>query len=410
MNFLYRFVRSLRFWGGVLSDHDGVQTGFPVASDKPPVSPDTALQLAAVYACVDLLSNTIASFPIMVYRRKNGGTRMPAEDSRLWMILHDSPNGLMTPMDVWRALVVQLVLRGNAYALIERNGKGEVTQLWPLASDQMTDFVEDGQQFYAYGRDGQERVFRADDILHLKGIGTGLHGFGKLDFMSSTVTEADSLASFAENLAGTANKPSGIVKVSHITSAEQRRDLMNRLMSFKQGDARFLLIDGDMEFKQVSLTPQESQLLETRQFTTDEICRWFGVPPQLIGAGTTASWGNGIEQITAGFEKYTLAPMVTSIEQAIRKRLMTPQERREFDVEFSMYNLTKASLKDRSGIYSTMVQNGIWTRNQCRAFEGMEPVEGGDDLTAQTSLAPLSKLGQVANNGSPAETTLPVKQ
>ena len=185
---------------------------------------------------------------------------------------------------------------------------------------------------------------------------------------------------------------------------------MNRLMTFKQGDARFLLIDGDMEFKQVSLTPQESQLLETRQFTTDEICRWFGVPPQLIGAGTTASWGNGIEQITAGFEKYTLAPMVTSIEQAIRKRLMTPQERREFDIEFSMYNLTKASLKDRSSIYSTMVQNGVWTRNEVRTFEGMPTIEGGDDLTAQTSLAPLSMLGKTVNNGSPAETTTPVKQ
>ena len=393
-----------------MSDHSGIQTGIPVDSAQPPVSPDRAMQLSAVYACVDLLANTISSFPLMVYERGDGGSRMPAEASRLWMLLHDSPNAMMTPMDFWRAMVVQLVLRGNAYASIERNARGELVALWPLASDQMTDQIIDGQQVYAYTVDAKQIVFPAEEILHLKGIGTGLHGFSKLDFMSSTVTEAGSLASFANGLAATANKPSGIVKVNHMTTSEQRNDLMGRLSAFKSGDARFLLIDGDMDFKQVSLSPQESQLLETRQFTTDEICRWFGVPPQLIGASTGAAWGNGIEQITAGFEKYTLRPMAASIEQAIRMRLMTPAERRQFEVEFSMTNLTKASLKDRSAIYSTMVQNGIWTRNQCRGFEGMEPIAGGDDLTAQSNLAPLAMLGKTTNNGAPNQNTEPMKQ
>ena len=383
-NWLTRFTRFF-FGGGAMADHSGVQTGLPVVSVSPSVSPDRAMQLSAVYACVDLLANTVSSFPIMVYERGEGGMRTPAEASRLWMLLHDSPNALMTPMDFWRAMVVQLVLRGNAYARIERNQKGELVALWPMASDQMTDQIIDGQQVYAYTVDAKQLVFASDDILHLKGIGTGLHGFSKLDFMST-------------------------IKVNHMTTAEQRNDLMARLSAFKSGDARFLLIDGDMDFKQVSLSPQESQLLETRQFTTDEICRWFGVPPQLIGAGTTASWGNGIEQITAGFEKYTLRPMTASIEQAIRMRLMTPAERRQYDVEFSMSNLTKASLKDRSSIYSTMVQNGIWTRNQCRGFEGMEPLDGGDKLTAQTNLAPLDMLGKTANNGSPNQSTEPIKQ
>lgn len=399
-SFISRIVRNWRWWGGALSDHSGEQLGIPAMTSQAPVSPDQSLQLATVYACVDLLASTVAAFPLMVYRRDHG-SRSEARDSDLWMLLHDSPNAMMTPMDFWRAMVVQLVLRGNAYAKIERGARGNVIALWPLASDQMSDSIIDGRQVYLYGKDGEQSPFEAREILHLKGIGTGRHGFSKLDFMSSTIRESDSLASFANTLADTANKPSGIVKVAHMTTAEQRQGLMNRLSAFKQGDSRFLLIDGDMEFSAVSITPQESQLLETRQFGVEEICRWFGVPPQLIGGSTSASWGNGISEITTGFEKYTIRPLVCSIEQTIVKALLTPAERREYEVEFSMANLLRASIGDRYSVYSTAVQNGLMSRNEVRAMENMEPVDGADDLTAQTSLAPLSSLGQVANNGEP---------
>lgn len=396
-----RFVRNWRWWGGALSDHSGEQFGGPSVSVQAPVSPDRALQLATVYACVDLLANTVAAFPLMVYRRDERGNRVEARDTRLWMLLHDSPNAMMTPMDFWRALVVQLVLRGNAYACIDRNDRGEPVALWPLASDQISDNIKDGEQVYIYSKDGESRLYQASDILHLRGIGTGYHGFGKLDFMASTVREADALGAFANTLADTANKPAGIVQVQHMTTKEQRDGLMSRLTDFKRGDSRFLLIDGDMDFKQVSITPQESQLLETRKFTTEEICRWFGVPPQLIGGSDSASWGNGIEQITAGFEKYTVRPLVCSIEQSVARTLMTPADRMSFIVEFSMTNLLRSSLSDRYSVYSSAVQNGLMTRNEVRAMENLEPIAGADELTAQTSLAPLSALGQVQDNGSP---------
>lgn len=399
-NFITRIVHNWRWWGGILSDRSGEQFSGPAMSVQPQATPDAALQLATVYACVDLLANTVSAFPLMVYRSA-GGSRTEAKDSRLWMVLHESPNAMMTPMDFWRALVVQLVLRGNAYALIDRNSKGEIVALWPLASDQMTDSVVNGVQSYVYMKDGEQKSLPASSVLHLKGIGGGYHGFGKLEFMSSTVHEASALGAFANTLADTAHKPSGIVRVQHMTDKKQRAGLMERLSDFKQGDSRFLLIDGDMDFKQVSVTPQESQLLETRKFTTEEICRWFGVPPQLIGGADSASWGNGIEQITAGFEKYTVRPLVCSIEQTITKSLMTSAERREFAVEFSMTNLLRSSFTERYGVYASAVQNGLMTRNEVRSMENLEPVEGADELTAQTSLAPLSSLGQVANNGEP---------
>ena len=398
-----RFFHNLRFWGGALSDHSGEQIGVPASVLNPvaPMSPDTALQLATVYACVDLLANTVAAFPLMVYR-KNDAVRKAADDLPIWLVLHDSPNGDMTPSDFWRAMLVQLMLRGNAYARLDRNAAGEVISMWPLSSDQMTDQVdEDGNQFYVYSKDGTQYVWPSEAVLHLKGIGTGFHGFSKLDFMAGSLDEASSLASFSGILARTANKPSGIIAVKHRLTDQDRADLMAKLGEFKYGDKRFMFIEGDMDFKQVAMSPQESQILQTRQFSTEEICRWFGVPPQLIGGGTTASWGNGIEQITAGFEKYTVRPLIVSIEQAITKKILTREQRKDLIVEFSMANLLRASIANRYQVYSTAVQNGIMSRNEVRIMENMDPVAGADELTAQTSLAPLSSLGQVQNNGSP---------
>lgn len=403
MNFIPRFVRNWRWWGGALSDHDGEQIGFPAVPAGRPVSPDAALCLSAVYACVNLLANTFSTFSLDVYR-KSRGARELADDTNLYFLLHDQPNPYQTQMDFWRAMVTQLVLRGNAFAKIERNGNGEAIAMYPLASDQMTDFVSpDGKQQYLYGKDGKQTLFEAPEILHLKEIGTGFHGFSKLEFMASTVTEASDMGEFAGTLAATANKPAGIVRVSHFTNAQQRDDLMARLKVFKQGDSRFLLIDGDMDFKQVTMTPQESQLLETRKFSAEEICRWFGVPPELIGAGATTPRGEGMDALIRCFEKFTLTPMATAIEQSIKQRVMTMEQRRTLEPVFSMQNLLRASFADRLNVYSTAVQNGIYTRNEVRLQENLPPMEGADDLTAQTSLAPLSMLGKVANEGSPKE-------
>lgn len=398
-----RFVRNLRFWGGALSDHSGEQMGVPgVSPSTGVVSPDRALQLATVYACVDLMASTISAFPLMVYRQSRG-KKTAANDTRLWNLLHDSPNADMTPVDFWRAMIVQLMLRGNAYAVIDRDElTKEAVALYPLSADQMSDQItEDGVQIYVYSKDGKQIVYPAEAVLHLKGIGTGFHGFSKLEFMTDSINESLDIQKFSGTLANTASKPSGIVAVKHKLTKEDRAALMAALGEFKYGDKRFMFIEGDMDFKQVAMSPQESQILQTRQFTTEEICRWFGVPPQLIGGGTTASWGNGIDQITQGFEKYVVRPMVVSIEQAISKRVLTQQQRRRYAVEFSMMNLLRASMADRFAVYSTAVQNGIMSRNEVRSLENMDPRDGADELTAQTALAPLSSLGKVANNGSP---------
>ena len=150
-----------------------------------------------------------------------------------------------------------------------------------------------------------------------------------------------------------------------------------------------------MKFQQVALTPEQSQLLESRRYGVEEICRWFGVPPVLIGASGATTWGSGISEIVSGFHKFTLNPLLCSIEQAIESRVLTLEERARTTVEFSLDGLLRGDTSARYAAYATAVQNGFKTRNEVRQLENDPPMEGGDELTAQTNLAPLSMLGQV---------------
>ena len=164
-----------------------------------------------------------------------------------------------------------------------------------------------------------------------------------------------------------------------------------------------------MKYQQLSISPEDQQLLETRQFTVEEIARWFGVPSVLINQSNVTAWGSGIEQLVEGFYKLTIRPLLVSVEQAITKRVLTAGQRATLTVEFSLDGLLRSNLKDRAEIYAKLVQNGLKTRNECRQLENDPPVPGGDELTAQTNLAPLKMLGTMQGAGN-AGTKEPVAQ
>lgn len=164
-----------------------------------------------------------------------------------------------------------------------------------------------------------------------------------------------------------------------------------------------------MTYSQLSLSPEDQQLLETRQFTVEEIARWFGVPSVLINQSNVSAWGSGIEQLIEGFYKLTIRPLLVAIEQAVTKRVLTSAQRATHTVEFAFEGLLRSSLKDRADIYAKLVQNGLKTRNECRQLENDPPIAGGDELTAQTNLAPLNRLGKIQGAGN-AGASEPVAQ
>jgi HK97 family phage portal protein len=177
-----------------------------------------------------------------------------------------------------------------------------------------------------------------------------------------------------------------------------------------QNGNRLVLLEADMKFVPMSLTPAETQLLETRKFSNEEVCRWFGVPPVLVGIPGATTWGSGIAEIVEGFVKFTVGPMLTNIEQSIAKCLLTDAQRSRYQVEFSKDALMRMTPEERFKTWSTAVQNGLMTRNEVRELENRDPIEGGDELTAQTNLAPLQMLGKVASQESPKEKIDDIKQ
>lgn len=398
-------------WAGGLSDQRGLQTTRPFfISSGRRVATDEAMQVSTVFACVNLLAKTIASMPLNVYELSSG-SRVPAEGTFLWQILHYSPNQSMTAYEFWSAMICQLALRGNAYARIVRDRKGEVETLWPLNAEQMQVAVQStGDLVYKYSRGDKFEEIPAKEILHIKGLGNGCVGLSTLSYMSGTTAEAVDAQRFANQLSEHGGSPQGALTIDHILSKEERALAKQSMLGSVRDGQRLILLEADMKFVPMSLTPAETQLLETREFSVKEICRWFGVPTVLVDSSTSTTWGSGISEITSGFEKFTIGPMLTNIQQAITRCVLSPAQRSKYVVEFSTDALMRTSAQDRYSVYSTAVQNGLMTRNEVRALENRPAVPGGDKLTAQTNLAPLELLGQVVSTEAPQEEINDIKQ
>ena len=389
--------------GGAIAENTGVQNAVPsiaLVPDAGNVAPDGALQISAVWACIDRRASTIASLPFFAYTTRDGQREL-ARNSRLYTLLHESPNSRMTPYEFWRAMILNHDLRGNAYARIERDGRGEAMALWPMPADQVeVEVLADGSMIYKYQLGTDVAVFSENNVLHLKNLGNGTVGLSKLEFMRSTTDEAAKAQGTASKVFGTGGKPTGVLMIDKVLNPEQRAKIKESFAGMAEGSAsRLYVLEASMKYEQLSMSPEQQQLLETRNFTVSEIARWFDVPPVLIHHNDTTTWGSGIEQIMDGFYKLSIRPMLVSIEQATRKRVMTATQRSYMSCEFALDALLRGNPTQRADLYSKNVQNGIMTRNECRQLENLPPVTGADALTAQSNLLPIAMLGTATASG-----------
>jgi HK97 family phage portal protein len=383
-----------------ISERNGIQNALPISAlvpDTQRIAVDSAMQIASVWSCIDRRATTIASLPFFAYLTKDGEKEL-ARDSRLYSLLHESPNSRMTPFEFWRAMVMNHDFRGNAYARLDRAANGEVIAMWPMPSDQvMTSVQPDGSMLYRYQIGGDVAFFPQEDILHLKNLGNGTVGLNKLEFMNVTTDEMAKAQASASKVFGSGGKPTGVLMVDKVLNKEQRQAIQTSMAGMQEGNtARLFVLEASMKYEQLSMSPEQQQLLESRNFSIEEICRWYDVPPVLVHHNNVTTWGSGVEQILDGFYKLTIRPLLVSIEQATRKRVMTARQRATMSVEFSLDALLRGNPESRAKLYSMYVQNGIMTRNEVRQLENWpeaEPGMGGDLLTAQVNLAPLHMLG-----------------
>lgn len=395
MNISFSWFSGL-FGGRALADSSGKQRTEPALSlvdGTKAIAIDSALQISAVWASVAAICNTVATLPLLVYAERGNGLREVDRSTMLWTVLHDTPNKRMTSAEFWGAMMMNLVLRGNAYARIERDTKGEVISLWPMHADQVEVEIVKGEVVYLYKIDDNIAALAPDNVLHIKGMGNGTLGLSRLEYMRATTSEVANSAAAANKMFASNGKATGVLMVDNVLSPQQREAIKLNFADMQSGStSRLFVLEANMKYQQLSLSPEDMQLLETRQFGVEEVCRWFGVPPVMIGHSNVTTWGSGVEQIIEGFYKFTLRPMLVSIEQAINKRVLTSGQRAQYRIEFNFEGLLRVNIKDRAEVYSKMLQNGVFSRNEARQLENMPPVQGGDRITVQSNLVELQNL------------------
>ena len=384
-----------RLWGRLL--------GYGPTSAGKLVTPDTAMQVSAFWACVKLLSETIATLPLALYRRQPDGGRVDASDHPLSTLLRVSPDGEHTAVEFWEGIVLSLCLNGDGFAEKVQAG-GRLVALQPLRADLMTIRREaNGRLAYVYADPSGTRILDEADVFHLRAFGNcGLRGFSPLMFARQTVGDSIAADESANRLFANGVRPSGVLQVDQILKADQRKDLRENIVAPLAGSGNaggVFVLEAGMKFSPISLSPADSQLLETRRWHIEEIARWFGIPPILIGHASQGQtmWGTGVEQIALSWLTLGLRAQLRRIEAAIHLRLLAPEERANLYAEFAVEGLLRADSEARAKLYASFAQNGIMDRDEIREKENLSRRGGGAaKLTVQSNLLPIDDLGKVA--------------
>lgn len=366
------------------------------------VTGDGVLALSAVWACVNLLAGTTASLPVMLYRTGPSGERQVVKDHPLYRVLHDSPNYDQTAVDFWEYMSAAIELWGNAYARVERAG-GRVVALHPASPAAMSvRRLASGEIEYIWTEDGRSFRLPDSEMLHIRGFGGApLGGMSTLHFARHALGLARAVDRAAASTFRNGLRPSGVLKFKDFLSADNRKIAETTLLEKFAGAmnaGRPMVLEGGAEWQALTITPEDAQMLDSRRFSVEEICRFFGVPPHMVGhTSNSTSWGTGLEQQTLGFQKFTLRRRLKRIEQSAMKQLLTDQDRASgLVVEFNLEGLLRGDSTGRAAFYDKMTRMGAMTINEVRALENLAPVAGGEVPRMQMQNVPITEAGNGA--------------
>lgn len=361
------------------------------------VSVENALKLSTVWACVRLIAETLATLPCGFYQRKADGSREIATLHNLYNLLHNQPNADMSAVAFWEVVVASLLLWGNAFVEIIRSGNTVIALQFLLPARMRVHRIKSGEYEYRYTDEGagRERVIPAGSMMHIPAFTTdGIFGLSPIAYgvnVFGTAIETDRAS--AQVFAGALRMPGLVTMDRTFTPAtrEQVREHVKRVSD----TGGVMVLEKGADFKKLGFDPVDAELLMSRSWNVEEICRWFGLDPAMVGhGGKDSNWGTGLEQKMLWFLVFALRKWCVRIEQAVRKDLLTPVERLTYFAEFNMEGLLRGDSATRASFYSQMAQNGAITRNEIRRLENMAPMAGGDVLTVQSNLVPLEQLGK----------------
>jgi HK97 family phage portal protein len=374
------------------------------------VNERSAMQMTAVYSCVRILAEAVAGLPLHLYRYKEDGGKERAIDNNLYHLLHDEPNKEMSSFIFRETLMTHLLLWGNAYAQIIRNGKGEVVALYPLMPNKMqVDRDENGELYYIYTRSSDEAktmegvtvYLTPRDVLHIPGLGfDGLVGYSPIAMAKNAIGLAIATEEYGAKFFANGAAPSGVLEhPGTIKDPSRLRENWNSTFGGSANSGKVAVLEEGMKYTPISISPEQAQFLETRKFQIDEIARIFRVPPHMVGDLEKSSFSN-IEQQSLEFVKYTLDPWVIRWEQSLSRALLNEDEKRKYFFKFNLEGLLRGDYESRMSGYAVARQNGWMSANDIRELENMDKIpaeDGGDLYLINGNMLPLNKAGAYAN-------------
>lgn len=357
------------------------------------VNERTALTSTSVFSAVDILSRTLASLPLHVYRRLIGGGKEKVTEHPLYPILHDLANPEMTSFEFRQALMGHLALWGNAYAEIERNNAGEVIALWPLRPDRMTIKRDNNGLLYVYQLPNGEQVgLRQSNVMHVRGLSSdGIVGYSPIRMAREAIGLSLATEEFGARFFGNGSNPGGVLQHPGKLSEDAAKRLRDSWAEMHQGlsqSHRVAILEEGMTWQQVGIPPEYAQFLETRKFQVTEIARIFHVPPHMLGDLDRSTFSN-IEHQGIEFVVHTMRPWLVCWEQAMKRDLFLPSERRIYFAEFLVDGLLRGDIQSRYQAYAIGRQNGWLSADDIRELENMNPLADGQ---GKVYLVPLNMV------------------
>lgn len=392
-----------------------------------PVNERTAMQTTAVYACVRILAEAVASLPLHVYEYQDDGGKKLVHDHPLYYLLHDEPNPEMTSFVFKETLMSHLLIWGNAYAQIIRDGAGRVLGLYPLLPDKMEVQRDDrGNIYYVYSRNSDENPMfkeygniklKAEDVLHIPGLGfDGLIGYSPIAMAKNAVGMTLACEEYGASFFANGANPGGVLEHPGVLKDPSKvRESWNSVYRGVNNAHKIAVLEEGMKYQQIGIPPEEAQFLETRKFQINEIARLYRIPPHMVGDLDKSSFSN-IEQQSLEFVKYTLDPWVIRWEQSLQRSLLLPGEKGKYFIKLNVDGLLRGDYQSRMNGYAVGRQNGWFSANDIREMENMNPIpdeEGGNLYLVNGAMTKLADAGAFAgadNGGQKEEEKLPAQE
>ena len=375
-----------------------------------PVNERTAMQTTAVYACVRILAEAVASLPLHVYEYQDDGGKKLVHDHPLYYLLHDEPNPEMTSFVFRETLMSHLLIWGNAYAQIIRDGAGRVLGLYPLLPDKMEVQRDDkGNIYYVYSRNSDENPtfkeygnikLKAEDVLHIPGLGfDGLIGYSPIAMAKNAVGMTLACEEYGASFFANGANPGGVLEHPGVLKDPSKvRESWNSVYRGVSNAHKIAVLEEGMKYQQIGIPPEEAQFLETRKFQINEIARLYRIPPHMVGDLDKSSFSN-IEQQSLEFVKYTLDPWVIRWEQSLQRSLLLPGEKGKYFIKLNVDGLLRGDYQSRMNGYAVGRQNGWFSANDIREMENMNPIpdeEGGNLYLINGAMTKLADAGAFA--------------